>query len=705
MVSITIDGKQISVAKGMSVLEAALQNGIYIPHLCHHPDLPELGSCRLCLVECEGLDGPQLSCQLEAVEGIVIRTRSEQIDNLRRLSMELTLAAHPKDCSTCLKYGLCELQTLIQYMNVSAMRMHSRVKSISKREYPLFRHEMVRCVLCGRCVRACNDLRGVGVLQYNKVDLEFYVGTVHDKLLKDAGCRFCGACAEVCPTGAILDTISFTAAEKSDTLLPCVANCPVHLDIPRYLRYVREGRLDDAASVLREKIPFPATLGRICNHKCESSCRRGELNEAVSIRAVKRYIAQSDGRALWRAKTRQQPPTGKSVCVVGGGPAGMTAALYLAKKGHSVTLKEAMPKLGGQLQYGIPPYRLPRSIVDIETAYIAEAGVTVECDQPAEHPERLLLEFDAVLIATGAGHGVRLPIPGSGLKGALTGLDFLKNAAMGMETGMGEKIVVLGGGNVAFDCARTAVRLGAAEVSVACLEGREMMPADVEEIQQAIEEGVTIYPSRSFEAICGETCVTGVRFMRVSAFQFDENGQAILEKECGSEHIVEADTVIFAVGQRPSFQPEWGLELNNGYIALMEPESKRTSVRGVFACGDVVYGTRSVIEVIAAGREAASEIDRFLGGDGDISEKLAPEERDNPHIGVIDGFCDMKRAPEQLLSAQERRRGFDECSSGLSEEDARREAGRCLACHLRLQIRPPRLWTDFAGKEAHPDAK
>lgn len=705
MVSLTIDGKQLNVAEGTSVLESALQNGIYIPHLCHHQDLPELSSCRLCLVECEGIIGPQLSCELEADDGMVIRTRSDQIDHLRRLSMELMLAAHPEDCSTCLKYGQCELQTLIQYMNVSAMRMHKHVKSISKSEHSLLSHEMVRCVLCGRCVRACGDLRGVGVLQYNKADMEFYVGTLHGKLLKDAGCRFCCACAEVCPTGAILDTVSFTAAEKSDTLLPCVVECPARTDIPRYLRYAKEGRLEDAVAVLREKLPFPATLGRICNHKCESSCRRGELNEAISIRGVKRYITQMDSRVQWKSKTKKTPPTGKAVCVVGGGPAGMTAAIYLAKNGHSVTLKEAMPKLGGQLQYGIPPYRLPRDIVNMEVTYIAEVGVTVECDCSVERPELLLSEFDTVLIATGAGNGIRLPIPGSSLKGVLLNSDFLRNVSMCNETGMGNKVIVLGGGNVAFDCARTAVRLGAADVSLACLESREMMPADLEEIEQAIEEGVTICPSRSFESICGQTCVTGVRFMTVNAFRFDENRNVILDKADGSEHIVEADTVIFAVGQRPSFWPGCGLTLKNGYIAQMGSDSKRTSIKGVFACGDVVYGTRSVIEAISAGREAAREIDIYLGGDGDISETLAPEEKAIPKIGMIEEFYGMKRASERLLAADKRRSGFDECSSGLSEDDACMEAGRCLQCQLRLQIRPVRLWTDFVGKETHPDAE
>ena len=201
-VTVEIDGKKITVPQGTNLLEAALQNGVYIPHLCHHPDLPDIGSCRLCIVEVEGMPGVHPSCKLKADEGMKVTTNSETIAPLRNLAMELLLAAHPEDCSTCPKYGRCELQTLIQYMGVSATRMRTRVKGFAQNDKnPLLIHDMNRCVLCGRCVRACNDLRGVGVLQYNKIEMDTSVGTLHDKLLKDAGCRFCGACAEVCPTG------------------------------------------------------------------------------------------------------------------------------------------------------------------------------------------------------------------------------------------------------------------------------------------------------------------------------------------------------------------------------------------------------------------------------------------------------------------------------------------------------------------------
>ena len=206
MAVITIDGTRLEVPDHKNVLDCALEAGIYIPHLCHHPDLPENGSCRMCIVEVDGEEHPVASCTLQAKDGLNIRTNSEQISKLRSLALELLLSGHPEDCSTCPKYGNCELQTLIQYIGANNARMRCRTKGFKAEEgNPLIIHDMNRCVLCGRCVRACNDLRGVKVLQYQKKDLETYVGTLHNKLLKDSDCRFCQACTEVCPTGTIRD--------------------------------------------------------------------------------------------------------------------------------------------------------------------------------------------------------------------------------------------------------------------------------------------------------------------------------------------------------------------------------------------------------------------------------------------------------------------------------------------------------------------
>lgn len=702
MAVITIDGTRLEVPENKNVLECALEAGIYIPHLCHHPDLPENGSCRMCIVEVEGQEGVTTSCTLRPKDGMVIHTKSEQINKLRTLALELLLAGHPEDCSTCPKYGNCELQTLIQYIGANNARMRTRSKGIKMEEgNPLLIHDMNRCILCGRCVRACNQLRGVGVLQYNKKDLETYVGTLHGKLLKDADCRFCTACAEVCPTGSIRDKLQLlnTNLKKEEALVPCRTHCPAHTDVPRYIRFVKEGNYDAAAAVIREKAPFPNVLGHICNHVCELECKRREVNEAMSIRNIKRYAAEHDTGKYWKGKGKQLPDTGKKVCVVGGGPAGLTAAYYLRKQGHAVTVKEALPTVGGMMAYGIPAYRLPREIIADEAKVISEQGVVFETNTRVEKPVELLKEYDAVLMTIGAHQGVRLPMEGSNLPGVLLNIDFLRKASLGEETGMGKHVIVLGGGNVAFDCARTAKRLGAEEIHLACLEARDVMTADEEEIEQAQEEGIFVHPAQTFEKITGSDSVTGVDFMNVKSFTFDENRRAIIEKEEGSEHHIDADTVIFATGQRPDLTEEAGLTLGRANSIVVKENSLATETEGIFAAGDVVYGTKSVIQAIASGRDAAVEIDKYLGGDGDISETLAPEQHADPRIGKVEGFGYQERKGTKVVASEERKDNFDMVDYGICDSEICGEASRCLQCDLRLQIHPSRLWTEYSDQK------
>lgn len=702
MAVITIDGIRLEVADGKNVLDCALESGIYIPHLCHHPDLPDNSSCRLCIVEVEGKEGVVPSCSLKAEDGLNITTNSEQIAKLRTLAMELILAGHPEDCSTCPKYGACELQTLIQYIGANNARMRTRTKGIKTEEgNPLLVHDMNRCIVCGRCVRACKDLRGVGVLDYKKKGMDAYVGTLHDKLLKDEGCRFCTACAEVCPTGTIRDKMQLlnTGLKREEAYVPCKNACPAHTDVPKYVRFVKEGNYDAAAAVIREKVPFPKALGYICNHVCEMQCKHNELNEPVSIRNIKRYAAEHDTGSYWKGKGKQLADTGKKVCVVGGGPAGMTAAYYLRKQGHAVTIKEALPTVGGMMGYGIPAYRLPRTIIEEEAAVIREAGVTVETDCRVEKPAQLLETFDAVLMAIGTHKGVRLPMEGSELENVLVNTEFLRKASMGEETGMGKKVIVLGGGNVAFDCARTAKRLGAEEIHLACLEAREAMTADDEEIEQAKEEGIFVHPAQTFERITGKDSVSGVDFMNVTSFTFDENRRPVIEKDETSIHHIQADTVIFAVGQRPDITEDAGLTLGRGNCIAVKDGSNATEAEGIFAAGDAIYGTKSVIQAIQSGREAASAIDRYLGGDGDISEVLAPVAEVSPVLGKQEGFGDLPRTGTQVKPAEERSNNFDLFDFGICDEQICQEAGRCLQCDLRLQIETPKLWSDYSDKK------
>ncbi len=700
---ITVDDVRIEAADNENVLECALKNGIYIPHLCHHPDLPENGSCRMCIVEVDGMEGVTPSCMLRAKDGMVIHTKTERVKKLRTLALELLLAGHPEDCSTCPKYGNCELQTLIQYIGANNARMRTRSKGVKKNEEnPLLIHDMNRCVLCGRCVRACNDLRGVGVLQYQKKDMETFVGALHEKLLKDADCRFCTACAEVCPTGSIRDKIDFLKEDKKkeDCLVPCRYTCPAHTDIPRYIRFVKEGDCDAAAAVIREKVPFPHTLGLICTQACAQECRRGEVSEAMSIREIKRYAAEHDSGSYWKGKGKQLPDTGKKVCVVGGGPAGLTAAYYLRKQGHLVTVKEELPTMGGMLSYGIPSYRLPREVVADEAKVISDQGVIFETGVKVEKPAELLGEYDAVLMATGNHLGVRLPMEGNDLPGVHVNIDFLQKASMGLETGIGKHVIVLGGGNVAFDCARTAKRLGAEEIHLACLEARDVMTADDEEIAQAQEEGIHVHPAQTFERITGTDHVTGVDFMNVESFSFDENRRAIVKKEEGSEHHIAGDTVIFATGQWADLTPDCGLTLGRANSIVVDAKTMGTSVEGVFAAGDVTYGTKSVIQAIASGRDAAVQIDLYLGGDGDISEVLAPEQSADPHIGCEEGFGYLNAVSKQILPVDERQDNFNQFDFGICDSDICGESSRCLQCDLRLQIHPSRLWTEYSDQEA-----
>ncbi len=707
MAFITIDDVRIEAALNANVLESALTNGIYIPHLCHHPDLPENGACRMCIVEVDGTEGVVPSCTLRARDGMVIHTKTERVNRLRTLALELLLGGHPEDCSTCPKYGNCEMQTLIQYIGANNARMQTRSKGIKKNEEnPILIHDMNRCVLCGRCVRACNNLRGVGVLDYRKRDLETYIGTLHEKLLKDADCKFCTACAEVCPTGSIRDKKQLleTGLTKQEAYVPCRFACPAHTDIPRYIRFVKEGNYDAADAVIREKAPFPHVLGMICTQACALECKRREVSEAMSIRAIKRYAAEHDTGSCWRGKGKQLPDTGKKVCVVGGGPAGLTAAYYLRKQGHAVTVKEELPEMGGMMFYGIPSYRLPREIIAEEVQVIADQGVVFENGVRVEKPAELLEEFDAVLMAAGNHLGVRLPMEGNDLPGVHLNIDFLQKISMGEDTGIGKHVIVLGGGNVAFDCARSAKRLGAEEIHLACLEAREEMLADDEEIVQAQEEGIFIHPAQTFERITGTDHVTGVDFMNVESFSFDENRRAVVNKEEGSEHHIDGDTVIFATGQWADLTPECGLTLGKANSIVVDPKTLGSSVEGVFAAGDVTYGTKSVVQAIASGRDAAIQIDLYLGGDGDITEVLAPEQVKDPYIGREEGFPYREAAKTQVLPACEREDNFNPYDFGICDSEICGEAERCLQCDLRLQIHPSRLWTEYTGEQKEVEA-
>lgn len=692
---ITIDGKTIEAKEGSSILDAALCAGVYIPHLCSHPDLEAKGGCRLCSVEIDGVEGAVPSCMTKVEEGMNITINGPEANKVRKMAMELILASHPADCTGCPKFGKCELQSLYQYLGVSAERWRKKSRSVPNDDSnPLISHLFTRCIRCGRCIRACQDLRGVKVLDYVKTKDGIRAGIASGTSLKDAGCRFCGACIEVCPTGSIVDQLKMMNPDKSymENVVPCKANCPAHIDIPQYIRAIKEGDFDKATAIIREKVPFPEVLGSVCTHVCESNCKRNELGEPISICKLKRAAATQDSGA-WKEKVHKEPVTEKKVAVIGAGPSGLTAAYYLAKKGHAVTVFEKNEKAGGQCRYGIPSYRLPDDLLDREIANILEIGIELKTNAECQSLEELKKQYDAILVSIGTHQGTKLPIPGNDLPGVYVNTEFLKDARSDNLIQLGEKVMILGGGNVAYDCARTAIRKGAKEVHIACLENQQQMTSSPDEIEEGAQEGVILHAAHSFLRITGEDKVTGVELKKVNRFYFDENRKAVLDLEEGSEHVIEVDNVIFAVGQKPMGTDTMNLELTHGpYIAA---NNAHTSMEGVFASGDVVTGTRSVIQAIVGGREAAEQMDIYLGGNGDISEQLVERTIPNPCIGQVEGFADLARVNPDMISLEERCAGFTPVEKPLTCDQAKCEAGRCLQCDLRLNISNVKLWNEY----------
>jgi formate dehydrogenase (NADP+) beta subunit len=698
-VKVTIDGTEVSAEAGDSLLHAALEAGIYVPHLCDHPDLPPGGVCRLCVVEVEGTDGVVSSCSTPVADGMVVRTQSDEITRLRRLAMELLLVGHPPECGTCQKYLNCELQSLKQYLGVEELRVNRRPKLLPvNSRNPLFVYDPNKCVLCGRCTRACGDLRRVGVLYYKKQGSESYMYTEEGAALAESGCRFCGACAEVCPTGAIQDKEELIGDQnRKAALVPCKSSCPAEIDVPRYVRAIKDGEYSQAVAIIREKVPFPAVLGYICDHACEDVCRRGEVNQPVSIRELKRFATEHDDEALWKQNVAPKDDTGKRVAVVGSGPAGLTAAYLLRLQGHEVDVIESLPEAGGMLRYGIPEYRLPRGVLDAEIRDVEEAGVIIKTGARVESIDGLLGEgYDAVLVAVGAHKGTKLRIPGANSQGVLVSTDFLRAVNLGEPVAVGKKVVVLGGGNVAFDCARVARRLGADEVRIACLECRADMPASADEIEQGEDEGIALDPAHtSTRIVSDDGKVTGVEFLDVESFCFDENGVPQIEVVDDSQHVVEADTVIFAVGQRPELPEEFDLDKTDRGLIELDQFTLATSREGVFAAGDAVTGTASVIKAIASGRKAAVAVDKFLGGSGRIDRKLAAQATPEPVLGPCEGFAGLDRVAEVCLLPEERLTGFCELVKGMEKGEAGYESARCLQCDLRLKIKEVKFWGNY----------
>jgi len=522
-------------------------------------------------------------------------------------------------------------------------------------------------------------------------------------------CTGCGDCASVCPI-VLPDHFNGDLNQRRAAyklypqavpnaysiekmgISPCRDACPAGQRAQGYIALIREGRYEDALRVIKEDNPFPGICGRVCNHRCETACNRNLADEPIAIAALKRFVTDQVYAKPYNPPQPAQRKFDERVAIIGAGPCGLTAAKDLVKAGYGVTVFESLPVAGGMLRVGVPEYRLPTRIVNREVQEIVDLGVELRLNTRVDNLDNVFSEgFDAILIAVGAHEGKRLPIPGADHRDVLTAVHFLRDVRLGNGAELQDRhVLVLGGGNVAFDCARTAMRLGARQVEIACLESLDEMLADEQEIIEASEEGIHLHPSQSFTRVCSQNgSITAVEALDVSYMHFEPDGMLTLETVPESEHILACDTVIFAIGQRIGLAliPEdSGVGVTRQGMIAVNPNTFATSHPGVFAAGDATKGTAFVIEAVASGHKAARSIMNYLQGElletrGHASLPVVRLSSSECSARIKRGEIEVQpRVRMSALGADTRRRSFEEVSLGYTEDEARAEAARCLQC-------------------------
>ena len=492
-------------------------------------------------------------------------------------------------------------------------------------------------------------------------------------------CLACGVCVERC----ILDNIRVQTP-------PCRAACPVGINPQAYTTLLAMDRVDDALAIVYRDCPFPRILAYVCQAPCESACNRRHVDEPVSIKALKRALA--DGAAHPPDPVVAGEPTGKRVTIVGAGPAGMAAAVSLRQKGHAVTLLDALPEAGGMMLAGIPRFHLPDVPRRLDAALLDRIGVEQRYGLAVGKDVgwgELRAGADALLLAVGTHAGERLGLPGEDASGILEGMHFLKSVNLGDWPPVGPRVLVIGGGNVAVDAARAAIRLGAQDVQLACLESREEMPAFATELEGALEEGVTFNCTWGPERLLTEGGhVLGVELKRCKAV-LGPDGRFRPTYDLNQRMTLPADTVIVAIGQSPDlrFLAEVGGEdVFLGGVLRVNPNTLETRLPGVFAAGDMTSGPTSVVEAMASGRGAAASIDRFIQGKPLTLERiLRPGEPLNAEADFRLARRHSRAAVRRLPPAQ-RRTSFEIVEAAYDASTARREADRCLRCGKAMEF-------------------
>jgi formate dehydrogenase major subunit len=572
VISLTIDGRRVSVEPGTTLLDASRLLDIHIPTLCHVSGLEPASSCFVCAVQVKGRRGLSPSCALPAADGMEVETDSDAVRGARRVALELLLSDHAGEC-----------------------------------------------------------------------------------------------------------------------VAPCSARCPADLDIPGFVREIVAGDVSRSMRIITERLALPGALGRICPRLCEQGCRRTEYDEGLAIGPLHRYTADLDREAAAPYVPPRAPATGKSVAIIGAGPAGLAAAYFLLQKGHACALIDAEAAPGGMLRYGIPAYRLPKDALDAEIDVIRKLGAEFRMNSRWGRDFSLADlrgRHDAVFVAIGAQRSQGLRCEGEEL--ALPGVEFLRLAAMGNPPALGDDVVVVGGGNTAIDCARTALRLGPRSVKVLYRRTRREMPCLMQEVEEAEAEGVACEfleaPTRLERDGGGQLLLT---CQRTALGAPDASGRRSPMPVEGSEHVIQCSTVIAAIGQTVdrSLAEQEGLRVTGWGIAADE-RTLSTNLPGVFAGGDSMLGADLAVRAVAAGRIAAASIDQFLRGEAVVGEARSAAVVFQPvddaeRALIFRGIEAAARVPMPEIELERRLEGFDEVAVGLSGTDAVREAGRCLTCGCR----------------------
>ncbi|MDR1803232.1 MAG: FAD-dependent oxidoreductase [Treponema sp.] len=488
--------------------------------------------------------------------------------------------------------------------------------------------------------------------------------------------------------------LEFLASQHyGDCTAPCVLECPAHTNVQGYIHHITNGEYDEALKLIKETNPLPVVCGRICTRPCEKKCRRNIFEGKIGIAYLKRFVADIDKKKDKPYLPEKKSATGKKAAIIGAGPAGLSAAWFLAQEGHGVTIYERQEKPGGMLRYGIPSYRMPRETLDEEIDIIKSLGI--EINYNVEFGKDVTVEslkaagFGAILLAVGSQKGYPLGVDGEkDCPNVLIGVDFLGSVTRGKQPDFtGKRIAVVGGGNTAMDCARTSVRLGAQSVKIIYRRTLAEIPADKEEIEQSQLEGVEYSFLTNPLSVSQNGAVIAMKLTKMELGEPDASGRRAPRPIAGSEYTIEADYVISAIGQTQDLSfigNDCNVSANRGRL-MADQYTAMTSIEGIFAAGDGVTGPQTAIMAIAGGKRAALAMDKYMKGESVFTIKENYNHVKAKDYREIDPatYGDVEKIEKNqmpVLTKEERRHNFKEVELGLSEEQAKREAARCLAC-------------------------